>query len=130
MSRIRILVCRVEDEIPDAMTELAHFDLPQVDVTTLRAETALDDLEASTLDVGQAALRRVLEARWEEIDKKLAQEYRQSFPPREPQGWTGTHPFRLPVAWAGFLYRGRCSTIGRRQGTSFQAMPFFRPTKV
>ncbi len=85
MSRIRILVCRVDDENPDAMAELAHFDLPDVDVSALRAETALDDLEASTLDVGQAALRKVLQARWEEIDQKLAQEYRQSFPPTEPQ---------------------------------------------
>jgi hypothetical protein len=85
MSRIRILVCCVQDDNPDAMDELAAFDLPEADITTLKPETTLDDLESSTHEIGQAALRRVLEARWEEIDKKLAQQYRQSFPPREPQ---------------------------------------------
>jgi hypothetical protein len=48
MSRIRILVCRVEDDNPDAMTEIASFDMPETDIETLKPETALDNLEAST----------------------------------------------------------------------------------
>ena len=83
MSRIRILVCRVDDEHPEEMDALAHFDLPDVDVSALTPETALDDLEASTHEIGQAALRRVLEARWDEVDQQLTEQYRQSFPPRE-----------------------------------------------
>ena len=85
MSRIRILVCRVEDDNPDAMTEIASFDMPETDIQTLKPETALDTLEASTYEVGTAALRRVLQARWEEIDQKLADNYRQSFPPSKSQ---------------------------------------------
>jgi hypothetical protein len=45
MSRIRILVCRVDDACPDRMTELAAVDLPQLDLAALYAETALDTLE-------------------------------------------------------------------------------------
>lgn len=85
MSRIRILVVKVDDDNPDAMSELASFDMPEADLETLKPETALDDLEASTYEVGTAALRRVLQARWEEIDQQLAQKSRQSFFPSLPK---------------------------------------------
>jgi len=85
MSRIRLLVCRVEDDNPDAMTQLASFDMPEIDLDALAPGTALDALEASTYEVGTEALRRVLEARFEEADRKLAEQYRQSFSPSKPQ---------------------------------------------
>jgi hypothetical protein len=44
MSHIRVLVCRVDDPHSDQMTELTAFDLPPADGTTLRPETALDEL--------------------------------------------------------------------------------------
>ncbi|MFQ5856020.1 MAG: hypothetical protein ACE5LU_10290 [Anaerolineae bacterium] len=40
MSHIRVLICRVDDRAPDQMTELACFDMPEVDVSALDAETA------------------------------------------------------------------------------------------
>lgn len=85
MSPIRILVVKVDDDNPDAMSELASFDLPVADLDALQAETALDDLEASTYEIGTAALKRVLQARWEEIDKQLADKARQSFSPSVPK---------------------------------------------
>jgi hypothetical protein len=85
MSRIRILVVKVDDDHPETMSELASFDLPEADIDTLKPETALDDLEASTYEIGTAALKRVLQARWEEMDKQLADKYRQAFPPSKPQ---------------------------------------------
>lgn len=85
MSRIRILVVTVDDDNPNAMSELASFDMPEADLDTLKPETALDDLEASTYEIGTAALRRVLQARWEEIDQQLADQSRQSFSPSVPK---------------------------------------------
>ena len=85
MSPIRILVVKVDDDNPDAMSELASFDLPVADLDALQAETALDDLEASTFEIGTAALKRVLPARWEEIEKQLADKARQSFSPSVPK---------------------------------------------
>ena len=85
MSRIRLLVVKVDDENPDAMSELARFDMPEMDLDTLQPETTLDTLEASTYEIGTAALKRVIQARWEEVDKQLADQYRQSFPPSRPQ---------------------------------------------
>jgi len=85
MSRIRLLVVKLDDDNPDAMTQLASFDMPEVDFDTLAPGTALDVLEASTFEVGTAALRKVLEARFEEADQKLADTYRQSFPPSNSQ---------------------------------------------
>ena len=86
MSRIRILVVKVEDDDPDTMSELASFDMPEVDLEKLRPETALDDLETSTYEIGTAALKKVLQARWEEIDKQLADKSRQSFSPSPKKG--------------------------------------------
>ena len=85
MSRIRILVVKVDDANPDIMSELASFDMPEADIDTLKPETTLDDLEASTYEIGTTALSKVLQARWEEIDKQLADKTRQSFPPSHPQ---------------------------------------------
>ena len=85
MSRIRILVVKVDDDNPDTMAELASFDMPEADLDTLKPETALDDLEASTYEIGTVALRKVLQARWEEMDKQLADKYRQTFPPSHPK---------------------------------------------
>jgi hypothetical protein len=62
MSCIRVLICRVDDENDDQMTELASVDMPEVDISTLKPETALDELEATTYEQGQAILRRLLVA--------------------------------------------------------------------
>jgi len=81
MSQIRVLICRVDEQNPDEMRELARFEVPEVDVGALNPETALDELEASTRELGYAILRRLLQARWEAIDAELAEAYRQRFSP-------------------------------------------------
>ncbi len=81
MRRIRVLICSVDEQTPDEMTELACFDLPTADVTTLQPETALDDLETTTHAAGNAILRRVLQAQWETIDTTLAEQHRERFSP-------------------------------------------------
>ena len=81
MSHIRVLVCRVDDPDSDQMTELAAFDLPASDVTALQPDTALDDLETTTQETGNAILRRVLQAQWDIIDAELTEQHRQSFSP-------------------------------------------------
>ena len=81
MRHIRVVICEVDDQTPDTMTELASFDLPSLDVATLAPETALDDLEQTTYDTGNAILRRTLQARWDLLDAALAEQYRQRFSP-------------------------------------------------
>jgi hypothetical protein len=81
MRRIRVVICEVDDQTPDTMTELAAFDLPPLDVATLAPGTALDDLEQTTYETGNAILRRTLQARWELADAALAEQYRQRFSP-------------------------------------------------
>lgn len=91
MHHIRVLVCEVDDQSPDTMRELAAFDLPPADVAALQPETALDDLEQTTHDVGNAVLRRVLQAQWDTMDAQLVEDYRQAFP---PSGADGRRPRR------------------------------------
>ena len=81
MSHIRVLICRVDDPASAQMTELAAFDLPTTDVSTLQPETALDELETTTHETGTAILRRTLQAQWDLIDTELTEHHRQSFSP-------------------------------------------------
>jgi hypothetical protein len=62
MRHIRVLVCEVDDATPDTMRELAAFDLPPSDISTLQPETVLDELELTTEETGNAILRRTLQA--------------------------------------------------------------------
>ncbi len=81
MRHIRVLVCEVDDATPDTMRELAAFDLPATDVSALQPETALDELETTTQETGNAILRRTLQAQWDLIDAELTDKYRQHFSP-------------------------------------------------
>ena len=81
MSHIRVLICRVDDPASEQMTELAAFDLPATDVSALQPETALDALEATTHETGNAILRRALQAQWDLIDAELTDQHRQAFSP-------------------------------------------------
>jgi hypothetical protein len=85
MRRIRVVICEVDDQTPDTMTELAAFDLPSLDIATLAPATALDDLEQTTYDTGNAIVRRTLQARWDLVDAALAEQYRQHFSPCAPR---------------------------------------------
>jgi hypothetical protein len=70
----------VDDPISGQLTELAAFDLPPADVTTLQPDTALDDLETTIHITGNAILRRLLQAQWDTIDTALVDQHRQAFP--------------------------------------------------
>ncbi len=56
MSYIRVLLCHVDDPAADHMTELAAFDLPATDVSTLQPETALDWSSCVTSDLRTARI--------------------------------------------------------------------------
>ena len=81
MRHIRVLVCEVDHATPDTMRELAAFDLPPTNVSALQPETALDELETTTQETGNAILRRTLQAQWDLIDTELTEQHRQSFSP-------------------------------------------------
>jgi hypothetical protein len=89
MSHIRVLICRVDDPASDQMTELAAFDLPTTDTSTLQPETALDQLETTTHHTGNAILRRLLQAQSDLIDAELTERHRQPCSP-------SAHPRRRP----------------------------------
>jgi hypothetical protein len=94
MSHIRVLVCRVDDPTSDQMTELATFDFPAADVSTLQPETALDELETTTQETGNAIVRRVLQAQWDVIDAELTERHRQQFFP-QPVHADGHEPLTI-----------------------------------
>ena len=81
MGNLRVIICRVNEQNDNEMTELASFDMPEIDVGVLKPDTALDDLESSTHKQGYKIMRRLLEVQWEEIDESLAEAYCQDFSP-------------------------------------------------
>lgn len=82
MSHLRVIICRVEAEgNEERMTELASIELAEVDMTKLKPETALDELETTTQRVGHTVIRELLKQQWTEIDQKLVQAYQQEFSP-------------------------------------------------
>ena len=81
MSQIRILICRVDENNPDNMTEIASYDLAEMDIQTLNPEVALDEAEAMLHKQGQTILQRALQAQFEEVDRDLVEAYRPDFSP-------------------------------------------------
>ena len=83
MRRIQVVIQEVDDASSEPPKELATFDLPEADLASLRPETALDDLEATTHQAGNAILRRTLQAQWDVVDAALAEQYRTRLSPPE-----------------------------------------------
>jgi len=82
MSRVRVVICRVEDEgAGERTTEVARFDLPETDLSVMEAGTGLDALEEVTHQHGQAVLRGVLQAQWEATDAAAVAAHRRRFSP-------------------------------------------------
>jgi hypothetical protein len=82
MSRVRVVICRVEDEGEgEQTTEVARFDLPETDLSVMEPGTGLDTLEEVTHQHGQAVLRGVLQAQWEVTDAAAVAAHRRRFPP-------------------------------------------------
>lgn len=87
MSRLRVVICRVEDEgASEQTTEVARFDVPETNVAAVAPGTGLDVLEETTQQTGQAILRRVLQAQWETADAAAVAAHRRSFPPSDLAG--------------------------------------------
>ena len=85
MSRFRVLICRVDDDDTDKMVEIDAIDVPGDPIDTLCPRTALDDLEQQTFEFGNTMLRKLMQARWEQLDTQLTQKARQDFPPSAHQ---------------------------------------------
>ena len=83
MRRIQVVIQEVDDASSEPPKQLATFSLPEADLASLRPETALDDLEATTHTTGNAILRRTLQAQWDLVDAALAEQYRQRLSPPE-----------------------------------------------
>ena len=81
MRHLQVVICEVDDQTPDHRRELARFDLPPTEVAALQPATALDTLEQTTFETGNAILRGLLHAHWNAVDAELVAQYRQRFPP-------------------------------------------------
>lgn len=81
MSKLKILICEVDDRDENKLKEIASFDVATIDIGRWEANTGLDDLETSTEQIGQQVKRKLLEAQWNQLDQKLSNEYRQLFSP-------------------------------------------------
>jgi hypothetical protein len=88
MSRFRIVLQRIDDD--ERVTELDRIDVPAPAVSSLKKETALDQLETQTLASGHEVMRHLLVRQWERVDQLLVDQHQELFPPRSPE--TGRSP--------------------------------------
>ncbi len=73
MSRLRVLICRVDEDDDEQMTEVARVDLPAVPAHW--GDAPLDKLEAQVVTAGQRLLGRLCELQWEEVDAQAVARY-------------------------------------------------------
>ncbi|MBA3946687.1 MAG: hypothetical protein H0X37_19255, partial [Herpetosiphonaceae bacterium] len=77
MRRIQVIICSVDDQAPDDMLELDCFELPTATIASLKPQLALDELETTTIETGNAILRRLLQVQWDALDERLMAYHRQ-----------------------------------------------------
>lgn len=73
MSHLRVLICRVDEDETEQLTELASIDLPPTGQR--RSYHVLDDLEAQVEQTGHQILRCLNELEWEELDTQAVCQY-------------------------------------------------------
>ena len=56
MERLGLFLCHYDDHHPDQLTQVAAFPLPTADVRVLQPETALDEMETTTQQIGVITL--------------------------------------------------------------------------
>ena len=75
MSRLCVMICRVDDENqPDELTLLSRQDLPVLDRPALAPATAVDQMESRAVTAGQELIRQLLYHQWQTFDQQLAAE--------------------------------------------------------
>jgi len=77
MRRIQVIICSVDDEAPDDMLELDCFEIPTATSASLQPGTTLDALETTTVETGNAILRRLLQVQWDALDEQVMAYHRQ-----------------------------------------------------
>jgi hypothetical protein len=78
MSRLRVLICRVEEH-DDQLTELARADLPPL--RPQLGPACLELLEAQVAQASQRLLARLGELHWEDLDAQAVARYAAVQPP-------------------------------------------------
>lgn len=81
MSHLRVIICRVEAGEEETMTEVASFDLGEAEISQLRPESALDEVEGQVQQLGHQVLRELFKQQWQQIDQQLVRQQIQLFPP-------------------------------------------------
>ena len=81
MSGLCILVCRYDEEQPEALTQLARVEMPAMPVEPGPRAGALDQCEAQALAAGREVTRQLFRHQWELLDAELAAAAQRLFPP-------------------------------------------------
>ena len=86
MSRLCVMICRVDDESkPDELTLLSRQDLPGLDGQPVAPAATLDQMETQAVTTGQELIRQLLSHQWESFDQQLAAEVQRLSPPVDAQ---------------------------------------------
>lgn len=77
MSQLILMIARIDDlDNPALLTELWRGTLPEIDLTNIRADHYLDDLEHTVTTLGWDAMRSLLVEQWRRTDQHLVARFR------------------------------------------------------
>jgi hypothetical protein len=82
MSRLCVMICRVDDENkPDELTLLSRQELPVDDGPPGAPATTVDRMESRAVTAGQELVRQLISHQWESFDQQCAAEVQRLSPP-------------------------------------------------
>ena len=82
MSRLCVMICRVEDEEkPEELTLLSRQDLPACDPAAGPPATTVDRMESQAITAGQELIRQLIVQQWQAWDQQCAAEAQRLSPP-------------------------------------------------
>ena len=84
MPKTYILICQQDDD-KDVLTELERIEVPEAPLALETGQATLDHLETQAIDVGNEVTKKLIGCQWQQVERRLVDDYRALFPPREPR---------------------------------------------
>lgn len=79
MSQLILMIAKIDEiDNPEKMTELWRQSMPRPNVSDMKQEHYLDEMESQVEEIGWAAMRQLMVEQWRQTDKLLVEQFRQT----------------------------------------------------
>ena len=79
MSQLILMIAKIDQiDNPEKMTELWRQSMPTPNVSEMKQEHYLDEMESQVEEIGWAAMRQMMVEQWRQTDELLVEQFRQT----------------------------------------------------